>query len=72
MADNNWDCVNRGRAYRKPQFGEANPHNKLTRAQVAEIRRVYALSGLPQHAVGKMFGVGQMQVSRIVRFENWA
>lgn len=44
---------------------------KLSEAQVMEIRRLYAVGGIYQRQLATMFGVGQVQISRIVRGELW-
>ena len=46
--------------------------SKLTRTQVEEIRARYRTGTITQKALGKEFGVGQAQISRIVRGEEWA
>ena len=53
--------------------GEKNPKAKLTEDQVKEIRKLYAtkLSEYSQSKLGKRFGVGQDQISSIVRRESW-
>lgn len=50
--------------------GESNAGAKLTAAQVAEIRATPP--GEKQKDIGRRYGVGQMQVSRILRDERWA
>jgi hypothetical protein len=51
------------------QFGQKNALAKLTDDDVKKIR---ALRGSrSQKEIGKMFGIGQMQVSRIQRREQW-
>ena len=49
--------------------GEKNPMAKLTSAQVEEIRRLKK-EGITQIRIAEMFGVGPMQISRIVRFKR--
>lgn len=51
--------------------GERNGAAKLTRLQVDEIRRLYSSGGYSQEALGRMFGVHQTKVSRIVRWKGW-
>ena len=53
-------------------FGEDNPKHVLTEAQVIAMRDLYAAGGISQRAVGKLFGVTQMTVSRAVRGQTWA
>ena len=52
--------------------GEQHPLARLTAIQVQDIRSRYAAGGVSQRALASMFGVGQMQISRIVRGERWA
>lgn len=51
--------------------GERNGFAKLTGADVAEIRRLYA-AGHRQVALATQFCVRQCHISRIVRGESWA
>lgn len=51
--------------------GERNGAAKLTRPEVDEIRRLYAGGDISQEALGRMFGVHQTRISRIVRLEGW-
>lgn len=44
---------------------------KLTPEHVREIRRLYALPEWSQEALGKRFGVSQVQIGNIVRREFW-
>lgn len=50
-------------------FGASNPKATISDAQVAEIRKLYATGKYSQQALGKMFGIHQTQVSRLVRHE---
>lgn len=52
-------------------FGEKNPRAKLTRPQVARIRRLYADGFASQQWLGAQYGVSQTTVGRIVRGEAW-
>lgn len=52
--------------------GESNASHKLTAREVAEIRSAYSLGGHTQEALGRRFGVSQVQVGRIVRGVSWA
>lgn len=45
--------------------------SKLTVDQVMEIRRLYDAGGMFQHELGKMFGVSQQNIFRIVHGETW-
>ena len=75
--DNRHDMIAKGRA-RHPRHtslwrqrlseatrGERHPGAKLTDAQVAEIRRLYATKRYTQTALGAQFGVCQSRISSI-------
>lgn len=51
--------------------GEACPHHKLTEQDVAEIRNLLS-KGIPQMAIGKLFGVSGTAVWYIKHGRNWA
>lgn len=51
--------------------GEYHPRAKLTRAQVVELRGLYATRSLSQRALAKRFGLSQTHVGSIVRGESW-
>lgn len=52
--------------------GAASPNSKLTEKDVIDIRRKYAAGGVRQIELASEYGVGQMQVSRIIRGERWS
>jgi hypothetical protein len=52
--------------------GERHGRAKLSESQVREIRALYAAGGITQKAIGRRFGIGQAQVSEIVRRTVWA
>ncbi len=58
-ADNVHDRVQKGRSA-----------GKVSLAQAAEIRSLYASGQMTQAAVGRRFGIGQDSVSRIVNMKN--
>jgi hypothetical protein len=60
------DIRNGGRAWLR---GVKNPMAKLTEEQVSEIRRLKK-EGVPQIRIAERFGVGAMQISRIVRYKR--
>jgi hypothetical protein len=64
--DNMADMVAKGRQHK----GEGHGLDKLTGAQVMEIRRRHAAGGAAA-ALGREFGVGDVQASRIVRGLRW-
>jgi hypothetical protein len=70
-ADNHADKVRKGRQSRVRFSGEANPHAKLTAADVAAIRERCA-AGETQESVAQDFGVQQPAISRIIRGARWA
>ena len=51
--------------------GTKNRTNKLTEAEVREIRAAHA-GGASQAALGKRYGVGHTAISKIVHRVNWA
>lgn len=65
IADNNADAAAKGRS----ALGERNGMAKLTDAQVREIRSLKA-AGIPQADLARNYGVGPMQISRIVNYQN--
>ena len=67
QADNIRDRDQKGRT----QAGERHYKAKLTDAAIAEIRRRYAAGEASQQKLADAFGIGQQQISRIVRATNW-
>ena len=61
--DNVHDCMDKGRLARGERSGMA----KLTDAAVRAIR----LSSLTQVELGKKYGVGQAQISEVIRRNAW-
>lgn len=51
--------------------GEKHSHAKLTQVQVDEIRNKYKTSQYTQSDLGKEYGIGQDQVSRILNMKRW-
>lgn len=51
--------------------GSGNHASKLTEDDIRTMRRLYA-DGVPQHVLGKQFGVSQVMAGKIVRRDNWA
>lgn len=68
-ADNIADKYAKGRE--GDQRGEFGPRAKLTAAQVAEMRRVRAETGLPFKALGRMFGVHGSTAHAAVSGKTW-
>lgn len=67
IADNNADCISRGRATR--HRGEANAKSRLTTADVLEIRELAGT--VNQVDLAKRFGVRQCSISAVVRRKTW-
>ena len=65
QSDNMRDMAAKGR-HPYPR-GEHHNQARLSNADVAEIRRLYAAGGVSQAALAERFGVCQSHVSRIVR-----
>jgi hypothetical protein len=62
------DAIRNGKQARGERHGIA----KVTAEVVRAIRSEYAAGGVSQSALAKKHGLGQMQVSRIIRRERWA
>jgi DNA invertase Pin-like site-specific DNA recombinase len=56
--------------HRKGMTGKCNPMSKLSEEQVLEIRKL-AAEGMVQRRIAEKFGIGPMQVSRIVSGKRW-
>lgn len=69
-AENVRDMVAKGRRRSGDISGERNGMARLTRADVAEIRRLKA-EGVKQVDLARRFGVSPMTVSRAIRKESW-
>jgi hypothetical protein len=52
--------------------GELNTEAILTEADIRAIRMLCAAGDLPQRRIAQLFGIQQMEVSRIHRRERWA
>lgn len=55
---------------RRGMTGKCNPMSKLTEDQVREIRKL-AAEGMVQRRIAAKFGIGPMQISRIVNGTRW-
>lgn len=55
----------------RPLRGEDNPNGKLTKGKVSKIRELYSEKTYTQYQIADMFGIGQSQVSAIVRKKAW-
>lgn len=76
--DNSDDKIRKGRArLAPPQCGEANSNSRLTREQVAEIRRLHALKGNRQRGpqtikqLARQFSVSRTTIGNIVARRQW-
>lgn len=67
--DNMDDKVERGRCWRG--LGERNAASRLTGADVAEIRRLYA-SGAPRKDLAAQYGTSRSNIDLIVTGKRWA
>ncbi len=65
--ENGKDKILHGRSL----VGVKNHKAKVTETKVRTIRRLYATGCYSQESIGKIYGIGQDQVSSIVRFESW-
>lgn len=70
QADNNADCISKGRARRSDRKGEKHPMATLKASDVFEIRRLCEY-GMMQKKVAKMFGVSKMTISDIHLRKKW-
>jgi len=73
-SDNMRDMVAKGRNVPgpgAPNFGSKNGRAILTVADILVIRYMYATGRHSQQSIADAFGVGQSQVSRIVRQVHW-
>jgi hypothetical protein len=71
-ADNNRDRQTKGRTILPNNVGERHGMARLTADQVAEVRRRYSVENIKQSDLATEYGVGQQQISRIVRLESWS
>lgn len=51
--------------------GTANIRAKLSGNQVLQIRTMYRSGNVTQEYIGKKFGVGKWQISRIISGKRW-
>jgi hypothetical protein len=70
-AENMRDMYRKGRGGRKGQKGAENHFARLTEAQVAEIRALYATGSVSQAALGRHFGVCRATIGCITRGKTW-
>lgn len=71
QAENVDDMIAKGRHVCTPLFGEDNPMSKLTRAQVASIRREYAAGGVTMNQTAAKYGVTVMTIQRAITRTSW-
>jgi hypothetical protein len=70
QAENAQHAFRVGRRCGRP--GTKHHNTKLSEGNIAEIRKLYADGMYSQSQIGKMFGIGQTQVGRIIRGERWS
>jgi Mor family transcriptional regulator len=70
MFDNTADMMAKGR--KNCARGESAGSNKLTEAQVTEIRRLYAAGGHSYPSLGRRYGVAQSSIYGIINRRTWA
>ena len=68
--DNSQDMLKKGRANKAR--GERHGNSKLTEKKVRRIKEKYRRGDVTQAKLAEEFGVGEMQVSRIISGKRWA
>jgi hypothetical protein len=71
QGDNMRDAVAKGRLRQPDNSGENHGMHRLTLAQIEEIKARWHAGGIYQRELAAEFGVGQQQISRIVRGQSW-
>ena len=71
QSDNIRDAIRKGRFPQAFIRGEMKPGHKLSVSSVRIIRRYYAAGGISQVELGRIFGVSDSLVSRVVRQLRW-
>lgn len=70
--DNMKDMARKGRANRSSKnIGIENGSHKLSPEQIIEIRELYSTKTISQSKLGKMYGVSQAVIWKIVTHKNW-
>jgi hypothetical protein len=67
VVDNNIDMKRKGRH----TYGAQNGQAKLTRAQVIEMRKLYAAGGVSQQELARKYNVSQQTAQRAIAGVNW-
>lgn len=67
--ENSQDMVDKGRSAHNS--GEKHGMSRLTQVQVDKIRELYKTNKYLQKELGKMFGVNQRHISRIINNKRW-
>ncbi len=57
--------------FRKGMKGGIHHNSKLTDTQILDIKEMYKKGNISQEAIGKIYGVKQTQISRIVLGKRW-
>src|SRR5581483_2532675 len=71
QTDNMRDMMSKGRGKQTPMYGEQNAQSKLTAADVAEMKRIRAETGMPYWKLAQMFGVVTMTAQRACVGTSW-
>ena len=69
IADNNRDMSVKGR--QRGPSGEKSANSKLTKEDVLEIRRLYAIGDYLQREIADQFNIDRSQISRVVCQKTW-
>jgi len=70
QADNNADRDKKGRGGHLRRRGERNGRAKVTDIDVAEIRRLYAETGISQARLQTLYNISESQIYRIVKYRQ--
>lgn len=65
------DAIEKGRFRQPDNSGEAHGMHVLAAEQIEEIRRRWRAEKIFQRQLAEEYGVGQQQISRIVRGVSW-
>lgn len=68
----NIELMTNGGHMRHHNLGEGSPNSKLTEDEARKVKRLAHESELTQEEIGEQFGISGMQVSSIMRGQNWS
>lgn len=57
--------------FREGRKGEKHHNTKLKTEDVIKIRELYDLGTISQKEIGRLYGINQVQIGRIIRKERW-